>query len=146
MGYDLTAKDRSLGDAGYYRATADHMILLRAAMVAAGVKEDLVYRKFVGNDGFFVTAIQSQKIAACLATWLKGRALSVDLCEHNRDARSANEANFQVVMALGDHEARKRAKLFSRSRSLPFRIDSRARKAIREFAEFCRRSRGYWID
>jgi hypothetical protein len=146
MGYDLTAKDRSLGDLGYFRATGDHMILLRTAMVAAGVKEDLVYRKFVGNDGLAITVLQSKHIAECLTTWLKRRAITVDLCEQNGAARSANEAYFQVFMALGNREARNRAKRFPKSKPLLFKIDSLARKQIREFAEFCRRSGGYWID
>ena len=38
------------------------MIVLRAAMVAAGVPEALVYKKFISNDTCLVTPIQSRTI------------------------------------------------------------------------------------
>ena len=92
MGFDLTAKNKRLGEKGYLRAGVYEMILLRASMVAAGVDEKLVYGKFVGNDDLLVTAIQSRKIAESLTAWLKGRNLTADLSESSERANPGNEA------------------------------------------------------
>ena len=81
MGFDLSAKDRNLGEKRYFRDSFYKMVLLQTSMVMAGVNETLVYKNFSGNDGFLVKPLQSKRIAESLRTWLKGRDLIVDLAE-----------------------------------------------------------------
>src|ERR1022692_1117021 len=124
MGFDLTAKNPPPRDEGYFRASVYQMILLRSSMVAAGVKETVVYGKFAGNDGHFVTRLQSQQIAERLRAWLTGRNLILDLAEQNERAKRGNEAYFQVFLQVGNREDKKTARLFLGSKSLPLRVDS----------------------
>ena len=100
MGFDLVAKDRDLGEKGYFRANVYQMTLLRTSMMMAGVKETLVYKKFAGNDGHLITPLQSKQIAESLRTWLKGRNLIVDLAEHNEAAKAANRAYLEIFEQL----------------------------------------------
>ena len=145
MGFDLHAKGRNLGEKGYYRASIYHMIFLRSAMLAAGVNENLVCKKFVSNDGLLVTSLQSKQIAERLRDWLKGRKLTLDLAERNKIARLANAGYLQVIQVLGEGEAKSTAKHFSKSKSIPFHVNNRARKDIREFADFCHTSGGFQV-
>ena len=147
MGFDLVAKDRSLeDDEGYFRADVYQMTLLRTAMVMAGVKETLVYKKFAGNDGHLVTPLQSKQIAERLRTWLKGRNLIIDLAERNEAAKAGNSGYLDIITLLGDAEEKSVARRFSKSKSIPFKLDSGARREIREFADFCARSGGFWVE
>ena len=146
MGFDPVAKDRDLGEKGYFRANVYQMTLLRTAMVMAGVKENLVYKKFAGNDGHLVTPLQSKQIAESLRTWLKGRNLIVDLAEHNEAAKAANRAYLEIFEQLGNAEEKSTARYFSKSESIPFKLDSGARRVIREFADFCARSGGFGVE
>jgi len=140
MGFDLTGVRPSDKRGEYYRASIDTIILLRRAMVTAGVEPKLVYHKFVGNDGLKVTNLQAKSIAEQLATWLKHRSLVVDLRETDEAAVRSNNAYRRVfsVLGLGGHA--------SRSRRQKVIVDRTARKLIRGFAEFCHSSGGFWVD
>ncbi len=146
MGFDLSAQNRSLHDSGYFRANLYQMIMLRAAMVAAGVAKNLIYKKFVGNDGFLVTELQSRQIAEKLTTWLKGRNLLLDLAEQDEGARTVNEAYLKLLLRVADHDQIKLAKLFLTRKSLPLKVDSRVRRMIRKFADFSHGSGGFTVD
>jgi hypothetical protein len=146
MGFDLTAKNPRLGDDGYFRASVYQMILLRSSMLAAGVKEILIYRKFAANDGFFVTRLQSQQIAGRLRAWLKDRNLTLDLAEQNEEAKKSSQAYFQVFLQLCNREDKRIAKHFSKSKSLPLNVNPGVRKVIRGFAGFCAHSGGFWVE
>ncbi len=87
MGFDLVAKTPSHPGTSYLRVDIFQMIFLRSAMLAAGVSEILVNRKFLGNDNYLVTPLQSAVIAEKLKIWLRGRNLAVDLVEQNKRAR-----------------------------------------------------------
>ena len=146
MGYDLMAKRPRRGAAGYYRSGIEFMIFLRSAMVAAGVKESIVYKKFISNDGYLVTPLQSRTIAERLATWLRGRNLVLDLAEKNERALVSTEGLFEILKALNSQSKRARAlALLRRAKSLPFHVDRKARKAIRQFAAFCAGSGGFYV-
>ena len=145
MGFDLVAKDRTLGEKGYFLANVYQMTLLRASMVMAGVKGTLVYKKFVSNDGLLVTPLQSKRIAESLETWLTGRNLIVDLAEHNEAAKAGNSGYLEVITLLGNAKEKSMARYFSKSKSIPFKLDSGARRMIREFADFCARSGGFRV-
>ncbi|MGH9737401.1 MAG: hypothetical protein ACRD4X_02300 [Candidatus Acidiferrales bacterium] len=146
MGFDLTAKNKRLGEKGYLRANVYQMILFRASMLAAGVDEDLVYGRFVSNDGLFVTALQSRKIADRLTGWLRGRKLMVSLSERNGVANAANEAYFEAFRKLGGPGNKRAVKQFAVLKSHPFRLDLKARKVVRDLAEFSNRSGGFWVS
>lgn len=146
MGFDLSARNTRLGDKGYLRTNVFQMILLRSSMLAAGVKETLVYRKFAANDGCLITRLQSQKIAGHLGAWLKGRNLKLDLAEQNEKAKTANQAYFQVFSNLGSRDEKRIAKHFSTSKSLPLKVNAGVRRLIRGFADFCARSGGFWVE
>jgi hypothetical protein len=145
MGFDLTAKNERLGEKGYFRASIYQMILLRTSMLAGGVDDNLVYGKFAGNDGLFVTALQSRKIAGSLTAWLKRRSLTVQLSERNNLANASNEAYFDAIRNLGRSEDRRTLQQFLNAKSVPFKLDSGARKVVRDFAEFSSRSGGFWV-
>ena len=146
MGFDLTAKNNRVGEKGYFRANVYQMILLRTSMLAAGVDENLVYGKFVGNDGLFVTALQSRKIARSLAAWLTRPKLTVHLSERNELANRSNEVYFEVIRQVGGREDKRILKQFLDGKPLPFKLDSRARKVVRAFADFSSRSGGFWVS
>ena len=146
MGFDLSARNRRLGRKGYFRASVYQMMLLRRSMTCAGVDQRLVYHKFVGNDGFFVTKLQARKVAEKLSAWLRGRNLTVELVEDNNAARKANSAYLGVFQEIGDGETRSIARRFSKAKSLPVRLDSGMRAFIRTFAKFCDRSDGFWVE
>jgi len=101
MGFYLVAKRRDLGDEGYMRASIFSMIFLRCAMLAAGVREELIYKKFLANDRFLVTPLQARTIAERLNAWLKGRRLRIDLAEENKRAKQVNSATLKVFEAVG---------------------------------------------
>jgi hypothetical protein len=146
MGFDLIAKRPKRGAPGYYRAGIPFMGLLRAAMRAAGVDENVIYRTFVSNDALFVTGRQAAAIAQALRAWLRGRNLVVDIAESDPRACLAEDALLEVLRATG---ATKEADQFARSRRVgarPVHVDRRVRKAIREFAEFCASSGGFHVD
>jgi hypothetical protein len=63
MGFDLVAKRPHRGAENYYRAGIEFMAFLRSAMMASGLREELVYRKFVSNDDLLVTALEPKMIA-----------------------------------------------------------------------------------
>ena len=146
MGFDLVARRRDLGNEGYMRASIFSMILLRSAMLAAGVKEGLIYKKFLANDGFLVTPLQARTIAERLKAWLRGRKLRLDLAEENKDAKRANDAILRVFEVVGERKQKSVATHFRRNKSIPVTLDRRQRKAVRDFAGFCERSGGCWVD
>jgi len=143
MGFDLSAKNRGLGGKGYFRADVYQMILLRASMIAAGVNETVVYKKFVSNDGYLVTPLQSSQISDNLIAWLRNRDLTLDLCETNERAKKTNAAYFALFSQLGDRETKTEARHFSRAKTRPIQLDSSTRSIIRKFADFCGRSGGF---
>jgi hypothetical protein len=146
MGYDLTAKRRKRGAVGYYRSGIEFMTFLRSAMVAAGVQDALVYKKFVSNDNWLVTPRQSKMIAERLATWLRGRNLTLDLAEANEGARASTDGLRFVLRAVGNKKEEARLARNRRAKSLPLRVGRRARKVIRKFAAFCAESGGFHVS
>ena len=146
MGFDLVAKRRDLGNGGYMRASIFSMILLRSAMLAAGVKEELIYKKFLANDGFLVTPLQARTIAERLKAWLKGRRLRINLAEENKEAKRANDAVLRVFEVVGERGQKRVATHFRREKSIPVTLHRRQRKAVRDFAGFCEHSGGFWVD
>jgi len=145
MGFDLYATDKAAGKSGYFRAGMREMILLRSAMIAAGVDRKLVYGKFIGNDGLRVTAIESRHIAANLRNWLKGRSLIIDLYERNETARRVTRFLFDLSIQLGDRNAKDARNILNTTKSLPVKVSAGMRKAFLEFANFCGRSRGFKV-
>jgi hypothetical protein len=121
------------------------MIVLRAAMVAAGVPEALVYKKFISNDSWLVSPIQSRTIAKKLTTWLRGDHLELDLVETNANAHWSLDALSAVVRAVGSTREKAELAQLRRAKSLPCRVDPDTRKAIREFAAFCAGSGGFHV-
>jgi len=115
-------------------------------MMAAGIKEELIYKKFLANDGFLVTPIQAQTIAAKLNAWLRGRNLQIDLAEENRTAKQVNDAIVGVFQALDTRKVKSAAAQLRRAKSAPVPLDRKLRKFVREFARFCERSGGFWVD
>jgi hypothetical protein len=146
MGFDFNSRKRDLGAKGYYRANIFQMIVLRKAMVAAGVDRDLVYEKFISNDGFRVSALESRQIASSLFYWLKAKHLVLDLNERNPIARVVNKAYLEVVAELGGKEEKRIAKIFGARKSIPVNLNAGMRRTIREFSEFCERSGGSTIS
>ncbi len=63
MGFELVAKRPAHPDARYFHVNIFQMIFLRSAMLAAGVSENLVNKKFLVNDNYLVTPLQSVMIA-----------------------------------------------------------------------------------
>jgi hypothetical protein len=145
MGYDLVAKGRKRGTAGYYRAGIEFMALMRSAMRAADVPEALVCRKFVSNDNLLVTSLQARMLARKLTTWLRGRNLTLDLAETDERAHGSLDALLLVQKAVGNKREAARLRQRRRPESLPLRVDRQARKAIREFAGFCAGSGGFYV-
>jgi hypothetical protein len=145
MGFYLAAKRRDLGDEGHMRASIFSMILLRSAMLAAGVQEGLIYKKFLANDGFLVTPLQARTIAERLKAWLKGRRLRINLAEENKEAKRVNDAILRVFEAVGARKQKRVATHFRSEKSIPLTLDRRQRKVIRDFAGFCERSGGFWV-
>jgi hypothetical protein len=145
MGFDLVAKRRDLGNDGYFRTNIFYIIFLRSAMSAAGVKEDLIYKKFLANDGYLVTALQARTIAERLNTWLKGKKLQIDLAEKNKWAKRVNDATLEVFEMLDKGVHKSTAAHLRRARSVPVTLDRKLRKFVREYAAFCERSGGFWI-
>ena len=146
MGFDLEAKRPKRAVENYYRSGIDRMIFLRSAMVAAGVPDTLVYKKFISNDNLFVTPMQSRMIANRLTKWLRRRNLKLDLAETNRQARASTASLFLVLQAVGNTRDKSRLARIGRAKSLPFRMDRRARKTLREFATFCAGSGGFYVS
>lgn len=146
MGYDLVAKAPGRGAVDYYRAGIENMAFLRAAMLAAGVHEGLVYKKFVSNDDLLVTSLQASTIAQKLTTWLQGRKLTLDLADTDDRVQVAADVLAFVLKAVGPKKEAAALERRRRARSLPFRVDRTARKAIRGFATFCAGSGGFYVD
>ena len=145
MGYDLDAKRPKRGASSYYRSGIELMAFLRSAMVAADVPETLVYRKFISNDNLFVTQAQSRMIADKLTTWLRRRNLILDLAETNRWAPASARSLAFVLQAVGDRKNKARLARSLGAKSLPLRVDRKARKTLREFAGFCAGSGGFHV-
>ena len=145
MGFDLVAKRRDLGKEGYFRAPIFSMMFLRSAMLAAGVREELVCKKFIANDGYLVTPLQARTIAEQLNAWLKGSKLRIDLAEENKDAGWANDLALRALEALGTREQKSAAAHLRRAKSAPVRLKRGLRRFVREFAVFCERSGGFWV-
>ena len=146
MGFDLVARRRDLGDKGYFRANIFSMIFLRSAMLAAGVKEKLIYKKFLANDGYLVTPLQARTIAEQLTAWMKGRMLRIDLAEENKRAKQVNDATLRVFEALDTRKQKAAAAHLRGAKSAPVTLDRGLRKVVKDFAEFCERSGGFWVD
>ncbi len=146
MGFDLISKNRSLADAGYMRANVYQMVFLRSAMLAAGVKESLVYKKFLGNDGWLVTDLQAKTIAVNLRNWMRGRNLVLDFAERNEKVRRVNDTVFGLIESVSGGGQKMAARKIRRAKSLIVRIDRNMRVAIRRFVDFCERSGGFWVD
>ena len=146
MGFDLSAKHPKRDVEGYYRSGIEGMILLRCAMVAAGVPEALVYKKFTSNDNLLVTPLQSQMIAQKLMTWLRRRNLKLDLVEADPRAHSSIDALFFVVKTVGKRKEQARLARRRQAQTMHFRIDRAARETLREFAAFCATSGGFYVS
>ncbi len=146
MGFDLVARNPAHAGARCFRVNIFQMIFLRSAMLAAGVSEILVNRKFLGNDNYLVTPLQSAMIAKKLKIWLKGRNLVVDLVEKNKRAREVNNAVLRLFQAIGDSGQKAMARQYRRAKSIPLRLNRSSRKALRVFADFCERSGGFRVQ
>jgi hypothetical protein len=146
MGFDMTAQQPRKKGSGYYRANVFWMTVLRCSMLASGVKEKLIYQKFLCNDGWRVTPLQAGTIADKLTAWLKGRNLVIELFESNEQAMRVNDALSRLFGALKGSRAKKASKRSSGSRSTPLKVDRRIRRELRQFAEFCQNSCGFWIE
>ena len=146
MGFDLVAKKPAHPGASYFRVDIFQMIFLRSTMLAAGVRESLVNRKFLGNDNYLVTPLQSGMIAKKLRAWLKGRNLVIDLMEQNKRAREVNNAVLRVFQIIGDSGQKAMAKQYRLAKSIPLRLSRSSRKAVRVFADFCERSGGFRVQ
>ena len=146
MGYDLSAKRPHRGAENYYRAGIEFMGFLRSAMAAAGVPERLIYKKFVSNDDYLVTARESAMIAEKLTTWLRGRNLMLDLAETNPKAHVATDGLLFVQRAVGNQKEAAAIARRRRAKSLPIRLDRRSRSALRGFAAFCAGGGGFYVD
>ena len=146
MGFDLHAKRPKRKPEAYYRSGIEFMTVLRSAMLAAGVQEALVYKKFVSNDNWLVTARQSKMIAERLTTWLQGRSKTLDLVEANESARASTDGLRLVFLAVGNQKEGARLARKVSAKRLPFRVDREARKAIRQFAAFCADSGGFHVS
>ncbi len=146
MGFDLVAKRPERGGCGYFGANIISMILLRSAMQAAGVKEKLIYKKFVANDGFLVTALEARTIAGLLNNWLKGRKLHVDLAEKNAKARRVNDVTLKLIATSDVAGDRSAASHLHRAKSAPLTLERKSRRFVRAFAAFCERSGGFWVE
>jgi hypothetical protein len=144
MGFDLVAKGRTRGAGSYYRVGIESMAFLRSAMRAAGVKEALVYKKFVSNDNLLVTSLQAKMVGEKLTTWLRGHNLTLDLAETNDRAYATLDGLQSVLNALNNKEAARLSRR-RRANSLPLRVDRKARSAIRNFAAFCAGSGGFYV-
>ncbi|MGA2260033.1 MAG: hypothetical protein ABSH28_01210 [Acidobacteriota bacterium] len=145
MGFDLVAKRRELGGEGYLHTNVLSMIFLRSAMLAAGVKEELIYKKFLANDGYVVTPLQARTIAEQLNAWLNGRKLQVDLAEENEKAKRVNDAVLGLFQTLNTGKQKSMAAHLRRAKSVPIPLSRKLRKVVREFARFCEQSDGFWI-
>jgi hypothetical protein len=146
MGFDLVAKKPERGHEGYFRANIFSMIFLRSAMLAAGVKEELIYKKFSANDGFLVTPLQSRTIAEKLNAWLKGRNLQLDVAEKNEGVKRVNDVTLRLFEELDKGTRKSTAAHLRRAKSAPVRLDRNLRKFVREFALFCEGSGGFWVE
>ena len=146
MGFDLVAKRRDLGNEGYFPANIFFIIFLRSAMLAAGVKKELIYKKFLANAGYPVTPLQARTIAEQLKARLEGRKLRIDLAEENTRAKQVNDATLGVLEALDPREQKLPAAYLRRAKSVPVRLDRRVRRVDREYAEFCERNGRFWVD
>jgi hypothetical protein len=146
MGFDLTAKSSERGNEGYFRANIFSMIFLRSAMLAAGVKEELIYKKFSANDGFLVTPLQSRTIAEKLNAWLKGRNLQLDVAEKNEGVKRVNDITLKLFEDLDKGTRKSTAGHLRRAKSAPVRLDRKLRRFVREFALFCEGSGGFWVE
>jgi hypothetical protein len=122
------------------------MGFLRCAMLAAGVPETLVYKKFVSNDDLLVTPLQSEMIAERLTAWLRGRNLFLELVETDPRAHLALEGQHFLESALGNREEADHIARNLRAKSRIVRVDRVARKSIRDFAAFCAGSGGFYVD
>jgi hypothetical protein len=146
MGFDLTAKRPKRGATRYFRAGIEFMRVLRCAMLAAGVPEVLVYKKFVSNDDWLVTARQSEMISEKVTAWLRGRNLTLQLVEQNPRGQAVLKHLGWLLAALGNKRERNRIENELAAKSLIRRVDRKTRKDIREFATFSRGSGGFWVD
>ncbi len=114
-------------------------------MSAAGVKEELIYKKFLANDGYLVTPLQARTIAERLNAWLKGKKLHIDLVERNQKARQVTGATLRMFEILDKGIQKSMAAHLRRARTVPVTLDRKLRKFVREYAAFCERSGGFWI-
>jgi hypothetical protein len=146
MGFELVARKPAHPGASYLHVNIFQMIFLRSAMLAAGVKESLVNKKFLGNDGYLVTPLQSGMIAKKLKAWLKNRNLVVEMIENNERAREVNNAVLEVFQIVGDSGQKAMAKHYRRAKSIPLRLTRSSRKALRTFADFCEGSGGFRVQ
>jgi hypothetical protein len=145
VGFDLIAKKPAGAAWGYFGANVFWMSALRCAMRAAGVREELVYGKFLYNDGRLVTPLQAKTVAEKLTAWLKGRNLLLDCRETDECAVRVNN---EVAMFLAAFE-KKAGRRRSRQRepgSMVFKVDPRIRKWLRRFIRFCENSGGFWVE
>lgn len=147
MGFDFIAKKRNQGEYETYHANIFYIIVLRCAMLQAGVKEELIYKKFISNDNFFVTPLQSKTIAEKIKSWLQGRSLTFDVCEKNKMAIVANDHGFRVVELIGDDPVQKEiVRILRENRPYIIKVDKNQRKNLYKFAHFCEISGGFWVN
>jgi len=145
MGFDLVAKRPAEGAEGYYGANVFWMAALRCAMTAAGVRQDLVYGKFLCNDGLLVTPLQAKSIAEKLTAWLKNRNLVLDCAETDERAVRVNNEVAKILMAFEGKLGRKRRQPKGPA-SMIVSIDPRVRRQLRRFIRFCENSGGFWVE
>ena len=145
MGFHLVAKKTKSPNTDYLHVNIFQMTFLRSAMLAAGVSGSLVHKKFLANDGYLVTPLQSRTIAEKLRTWLRGRNLVVDLIEQNERARQINNAVFRVFQQIADTRQKSMARQYGRAKSIPLSLTRPLRKTLRYFADFCENSGGFRV-
>ena len=72
--------------------------------------------------------------------------LELDLAESDERARRSIDALIYVLKAVGNKNEATRLRRRHRAKRRPFRVDRRARKAIRDFATFCGESGGFYVS
>lgn len=119
------------------------MVVLRCAMVEAGVEPALVYKKFQSNDGLPVTPLQACIIAEKLTIWLKGKKLAVSLNEPGDRWAGMIEELAEGLDCYIAGAPKTTGKLSVKGALV--RIDKQWRQYIQEFADFCAKNRGFRV-
>jgi hypothetical protein len=70
----------------------------------------------------------------------------LDLPESNPWSRMAADGLMFIQKTVGNKDEASRLARKRRAKNLPFRMDRKAQKAVRAFAEFCAGSGGFYVD